>query len=232
MSTDEDMVKQGLMRTGDISKYAAAVDTSSSSSSPSASAGGSLKDSSKRALKNETCRSKEQKIEFFASAVGSLKDSSMMQKKFQKLSRNVSEAIASLKNSLNLDPAGDLNPTRIDTSRKHVWGSVVRNLTWLYPGSQLSEKFVSNIRKHYDSLPLSFAPSIIDKTYHIKPILYGIMALNSEYTYFLESVCCYFYNKRVIDKYIIISKTQLNLKRKKRKNNKLTIPTTYQLTQP
>lgn len=126
-STDEDMVEQGLMRTGDRSESAAAVDTSSSSSSPSASAGGSLK------------------------------DSSMMQKKFQKLSRNVSEAIASLKNSLNLDPARDSNPTRIDTSRKHVWGSVVRNLTQLYPGSQLPEKLVSNIRKHYDSLPLSYA---------------------------------------------------------------------------
>ncbi|KVI11180.1 Protein kinase, catalytic domain-containing protein [Cynara cardunculus var. scolymus] len=128
-STDEDMVEQGLMRTGDRSESsaAAAVDTSSSSSSPSASAGGSLK------------------------------DSSMMQKKFQKLSRNVSEAIASLKNSLNLDPARDSNPTRIDTCRKHVWGSVVRNLTQLYPGSQLPEKLVSNIRKHYDSLPLSYA---------------------------------------------------------------------------
>lgn len=124
-STDEDMVEQGLMRTGDRSESStAAVDTSSSSSSPSASAGGSLK------------------------------DSSMMQKKFQKLSRNVSEAIASLKNSLNLDPARDSNPTRIDSSRKHVWGSVVRNLTQLYPGSQLPEKLVSNIRKHYDSLPL------------------------------------------------------------------------------
>ncbi|XP_023733938.1 serine/threonine-protein kinase STY46 [Lactuca sativa] len=127
-STDEDMVEQGLMRTGDRSESStAAVDTSSSSSSPSASAGGSLK------------------------------DSSMMQKKFQKLSRNVSEAIASLKNSLNLDPARDSNPTRIDSSRKHVWGSVVRNLTQLYPGSQLPEKLVSNIRKHYDSLPLSYA---------------------------------------------------------------------------
>ena len=32
-----------------------------------------------------------------------VKDSSAMQKKLQRLSRNVSEAIASLKNSLNLD---------------------------------------------------------------------------------------------------------------------------------
>ncbi|PWA93194.1 protein kinase superfamily protein [Artemisia annua] len=84
-------------------------------------------------------------------------------KKFQKLSRNVSEAIASFKNfSLNLE--SNINNTRNDNSsssssscRKHVWGSVVRNLTQLYPGSQLPEKLVSNIRKHYDSLPLSYA---------------------------------------------------------------------------
>ncbi|KAL8254942.1 hypothetical protein R6Q59_033163 [Mikania micrantha] len=92
-----------------------------------------------------------------AAVAGTGKDSSVMQKKLQKLSRNVSEAIASLKNSLNLDTARDLNPTRIDTCRKHVWGSVVRSLTQLYPGSQLPEKLVSNIRKHYDSLPLSYA---------------------------------------------------------------------------
>nr|XP_043622893.1 serine/threonine-protein kinase STY46-like [Erigeron canadensis] len=133
-STDDDsMVEQGLMRTADRSESStaaaatAATDTSSTSSSPSR-------------------------------TNNSLKDTSVMQKKFQKLSRNVSEAIASLKNSLNLDPARESNPTRIDnTCRKHVWGSVVRNLTQLYPGSQLPEKLVSNIRKHYDSLPLSYA---------------------------------------------------------------------------
>ncbi|KAI7738215.1 hypothetical protein M8C21_032884 [Ambrosia artemisiifolia] len=87
----------------------------------------------------------------------SVKDTSLMQKKLQKLTRNVSEAIASLKNSLNLDPARDSNPTRIDACRKNVWGSVVRNLTQLYPGSQLPEKLVSSIRKHFDSLPLSYS---------------------------------------------------------------------------
>ncbi|KAI4305342.1 hypothetical protein L6164_028713 [Bauhinia variegata] len=91
------------------------------------------------------------------------KESSAMQKKFQKLSRNVSEAIASLKNSLNLDSARDPPPSKIDTnSRKVVWGSVVRNLTQLYPGSQLPEKLMSNIRKHYDSLPLSYAQAGFD----------------------------------------------------------------------
>ncbi|KAK9054845.1 hypothetical protein SSX86_025924 [Deinandra increscens subsp. villosa] len=88
-------------------------------------------------------------------SASSVKDRAVVQKKWQKLSRNVSEAIASLKNSLHLDP----NPTRVDTDtcRKHVWGSVVRNLTQLYPGSQLPETLVSTIRKHYDSLPLSYA---------------------------------------------------------------------------
>lgn len=75
-----------------------------------------------------------------------------MQKRIQRLSRNVSEAIASLKNSLNLDSA--VPSGRVDNCRKNVWAGVVRNLTQLYPGSQLPEKLVSNIRKHYDSLPL------------------------------------------------------------------------------
>ncbi|XP_071701307.1 uncharacterized protein [Rutidosis leptorrhynchoides] len=128
-TTDDDMVEQGLMRgSGDRSESSSAATAAIDSSSSSSSPSASFN-----------------------------KDGSVMQKKFQKLSRNVSEAIASLKNTLNLDPARDSNPTRIDTSRKHVWGSVVRNLTQLYPGSQLPEKLVSNIRKHYDSLPLSYA---------------------------------------------------------------------------
>ena len=89
-----------------------------------------------------------------SAGAGTKDSSSAMQKKFQKLSRNVSEAIASLKNSLNLDPVRDPPSSKIDNSRKVVWGSVVRNLTQLYPGSQLPEKLMSNIRKHYDSLPL------------------------------------------------------------------------------
>lgn len=97
-----------------------------------------------------------------SSAPSSVKESSAMQKKLQRLSRNVSEAIASLKNSLNLDSACEPPPSRIDGSRKLVWGSVVRNLTQLYPGSQLPEKLVSNIRKHYDSLPLSYAQAGFD----------------------------------------------------------------------
>lgn len=127
-STDEDMVEQVLMRTHDRSE--SLTENSSSSSSVAA------------AITNG----------------GGFKESSAMQKRLQRLSRNVSEAIASLKNSLNLDSAREspAPPGRGDNCRKHVWAGVVRNLTQLYPGSQLPEKLVSNIRKHYDSLPLRF----------------------------------------------------------------------------
>ncbi|KAL1162415.1 hypothetical protein V6Z11_A07G198800 [Gossypium hirsutum] len=135
-TADDDMVEQVLVRSNDRSE-----DTSSSSSS---------------------------------SASAKLEAPSAKNKRFQRLSRNVSEAIASLKNSLNLDtssprdqlpppvpsvPSSSSNP---DVCRKVVWGTVVRNLTQLYPGSQLPEKLVSNIRKHYDSLPLSYAQAGFD----------------------------------------------------------------------
>ncbi|XP_015874572.2 uncharacterized protein LOC107411490 [Ziziphus jujuba] len=100
-----------------------------------------------------------------SSSGAGVKESSAMQKRLQRLSRNVSEAIASLKNSLNLDSARDPPPSstaKVESCRKVVWCSVVRNLTQLYPGSQLPEKLVSNIRKHYDSLPLSYAQAEFD----------------------------------------------------------------------
>ncbi|XP_040993880.1 probable serine/threonine-protein kinase DDB_G0282895 [Juglans microcarpa x Juglans regia] len=93
------------------------------------------------------------------------KESSAMQKRLQRLSRNVSEALASLKNTLNLDSARDSpspSSPKTECCRKVMWGSVVRNLTQLYPGSQLPEKLVSNLRKHYDSLPLSYAQAGFD----------------------------------------------------------------------
>lgn len=133
-STDEDMVEQVLMRTQDRSEGSAPESSSSSG-------GGAT-----------------------AVASGPMKDSSAMQKRLQRLSRNVSEAIASLRNSLNLDSARDQTTpsNKIESCRKVVWCSVVRNLTQLYPGSQLPEKLVSNIRKHYDSLPLSYAQAGFD----------------------------------------------------------------------
>ncbi|KAL1217602.1 Serine/threonine-protein kinase STY8 [Cardamine amara subsp. amara] len=99
--------------------------------------------------------------------------SSAMQKRFQRLSRNVSEAIASLKNSLNLDSARDnqsvggapFPKTEVSGGgggRKLVWATVVRNLAKMYPGSQLPEKLVSNLKKHYDSLPFSYNQADFD----------------------------------------------------------------------
>ncbi|XP_059660899.1 uncharacterized protein LOC132307218 [Cornus florida] len=135
-STDEDLVEQVLMRTQDRSE---GLPENSSAAAAAAGGGGG--------------------------GGGGTKESSAMQKRLQRLSRNVSEAIASLKNTLNLDSARDSAlppPSRIESCRKVVWGSVVRNLTQLYPGSQLPEKLVSNIRKHYDSLPLSYAQAGFD----------------------------------------------------------------------
>ncbi|KAL6003134.1 hypothetical protein ACLOJK_023357 [Asimina triloba] len=81
--------------------------------------------------------------------------------KWQRFGRNVAEAITNLKNSLNLDTPRD--PTaRMESCRKLMWGGVVHNLTQLYPGSQLPEKLISNIRKHFDSLPLSYAQAGFD----------------------------------------------------------------------
>ncbi|OIW04384.1 hypothetical protein TanjilG_32576 [Lupinus angustifolius] len=96
------------------------------------------------------------------SSSSSTKDSSLLHNKFQKLTRNVSEAIASFKNSLNLDSPRDPSSSKIEASRKIAWGTVVRNLTQLYPGSQLPEKLMSNIRNHYDSLPLSYGQAEFD----------------------------------------------------------------------
>ncbi|KAF9596673.1 hypothetical protein IFM89_012872 [Coptis chinensis] len=93
---------------------------------------------------------------------GGFKDSSVMQKKLQKLKCNVSEAITNLKNSLNLDSVRGPQGSKIETCRKLVWGGVVKNLTQLYPGSQLPEKLISNIRKHFDSLPVSYAQADFD----------------------------------------------------------------------
>ncbi|CAK7330475.1 unnamed protein product [Dovyalis caffra] len=149
-STDEDMVEQVLMRTQDRSE-------TSSSSTTTAAASLQLSDQSSNLSLKDTISS-----------------SSAMQKRLQRLSRNVSEAIASLKNSLNLDSPrdsqvqltssqqGNCNGNKSERCRKVVWASVVRNLTQLYPGSQLPEKLVSNIRKHYDSMPLSYAQAGFD----------------------------------------------------------------------
>ncbi|KAL8027061.1 hypothetical protein ABFS82_14G068300 [Erythranthe guttata] len=142
-STDDDAVEQVLMRTHGRSECPP-ENNPSSSSPPSA-----------------------------AAAAAEIRDSSAFQKRFQRLSRNVSEAIASLKNTLNLDSAREPPLSSPSSCRRHVWGGVVRSLTQLYPGSQLPEKLVSNLRKHYDSLPISYSHAgfeMKDVFLHIKLI--------------------------------------------------------------
>lgn len=78
-------------------------------------------------------------------------------KKWHRLGRNFAGAIAALKNSLNFDssalPRGE---------NKLSWGGVVRSLTQLFPSSQLPEKLVADIRRHFDSLPNSYSQAGFD----------------------------------------------------------------------
>ncbi|KAI0519849.1 hypothetical protein KFK09_007310 [Dendrobium nobile] len=78
-------------------------------------------------------------------------------KKWHRLGRNFSGAIAALKNSLNLDSSA---PPRGES--KLSWGGVVRSLAQLFPSSQLPEKLVSDIRRHFDSLPNSYSQAGFD----------------------------------------------------------------------
>lgn len=130
-STDEDMVEQVLMRTHDRSEASPGNKNSSATGTTN----------------------------------GTIKETSAMQKRLQRLSRNVSEAIASLKNSLNLDsalqPMFSAESGGAENCRKQIWGNVVRSFTQVYPGSQLPEKLVNNIRRHYDSLPLRYETHLI-----------------------------------------------------------------------
>ncbi|KAK1270866.1 Serine/threonine-protein kinase HT1 [Acorus gramineus] len=83
-----------------------------------------------------------------------------------------SSAIASLKSSLNIIDASSSSSSS-DSTAKAAWGVVVRHLTQLYPGSQLPEKLISNVRRHFDSLPLSYAQvgfDMKDVLLHIKLI--------------------------------------------------------------
>ncbi|KAL0928921.1 hypothetical protein M5K25_000854 [Dendrobium thyrsiflorum] len=65
------------------------------------------------------------------------------EKKWQRMSRNVVAAIAALKNSLNHDVSNS-------------------SLTELFPGSHIPEKLLSNIRRHFDSLPNSYSQAGFD----------------------------------------------------------------------
>ncbi|GAU31052.1 hypothetical protein TSUD_214880 [Trifolium subterraneum] len=89
----------------------------------------------------------------------SSKDSSILihKNKFHKLGRNFSDAITSFKNTLNFN-----NNESLPSSKKLAWASVLRNLTQLYPGTQLPDNLISTIRNHYHSLPLSYAQAEFD----------------------------------------------------------------------
>nr|WIL59886.1 nodulation protein [Melilotus officinalis] len=90
------------------------------------------------------------------------KDSSILihKNKFHKLGRNLSDAITSFKNTLSLNNSN--NPESPPSSKKLAWASVLRNLTQLYPGTQLPDNLISSIRNHYHSLPLSYAQAEFD----------------------------------------------------------------------
>ncbi|XP_020108876.1 fibroblast growth factor receptor 3 [Ananas comosus] len=80
-------------------------------------------------------------------------------KKWQRLGRNFAGAIAALKSSLNIDSPRDPSPR----SEKHFWGGAVRCLAQLYPNThQPSEKLIANLRRHFDSLPNSYAQAGFD----------------------------------------------------------------------
>ena len=83
------------------------------------------------------------------SSAAGVKESSAMQKRFQRLSRNVSEALASLKNSLNLDSPRDPSASKIESCRKLVWGGVVRNLTLVVSYRRSSSPIFASIMIPY-----------------------------------------------------------------------------------
>lgn len=133
-SIDEDMVEQVLVRNGERSDIGAGDNSVLGSS-------------------------KNQKFDNNSNGNNSgVKD--VVQKKWQRLGKNVAGAINTLKNTLNLDTIS--RDGSRNECRKVVWGSVLKNLTQLYPGSQLPEKLISNVRKHFDSMPLSYAQAEFD----------------------------------------------------------------------
>lgn len=133
-SIDEDMVEQVLVRNGERSDIDAGDNSALGSS-------------------------KNQKFDNNSNGNNSgVKD--VVQKKWQRLGKNVAGALNTLKNTLNLDTIS--RDGSRNECRKVVWGSVLKNLTQLYPGSQLPEKLISNVRKHFDSMPLSYAQAEFD----------------------------------------------------------------------
>ncbi|KAK4425670.1 hypothetical protein Salat_1761000 [Sesamum alatum] len=101
-------------------------------------------------LADMACGTRENKL---------LEPNEMQSDRIDRENSRTSPAIASLKDTLNLDSACEPPASMPSSCRRQVWGNVVQSLTQLYPYrySQLPEKLVSNLRKHYDSLPLNYA---------------------------------------------------------------------------
>ncbi|WOL04614.1 serine/threonine-protein kinase STY46 [Canna indica] len=76
-------------------------------------------------------------------------------KKWQRLGRNFAGAIAALRSSLNRDPARDPSLSPFDRLLRGV--GLARNA-----GDQPPDKLVSSIRRHFDSLPNSYAQAGFD----------------------------------------------------------------------
>lgn len=138
-STDEDMVEQVLMKTNHRSDAI----------SPFKSPADAVSDP--------------------ASTTVSTSGTSPTTKKWHRLSRNFSGAIAALKSSLTLDSS-----LQSRGDGKLSWSGVVRTLTQFFPSSQISEKLVADIRLHFESLPSSYLQAGFD----MKEVLFHIRLID------------------------------------------------------
>ncbi|KAJ3682854.1 hypothetical protein LUZ60_013081 [Juncus effusus] len=73
-------------------------------------------------------------------------------------------AISALKNSFNSDNNGVQAQQRQEQrADRPIWAGIVRNLAQLYPrNNHLPERLVANLRRHFDSLPNSYAQAGFD----------------------------------------------------------------------
>ncbi|KAK8921751.1 Light-sensor Protein kinase [Platanthera zijinensis] len=107
-----------------------------------------------------------------ASTVSTSATSPTATKKWHRLSRNFSGAIAALKSSLSLDSS-----VQSRGESKLSWGGVVRSVAQFFPSSQISEKLVADIRLHFDALPNSYLQAgfdMKDVLFHIRLIDHAI----------------------------------------------------------
>ncbi|RWW37850.1 hypothetical protein BHE74_00056970 [Ensete ventricosum] len=130
-STDEDTVEQVLMQTQDRSEaFHRSSATAASSASPACNSSSASSSSSSST----------------SSSPPSPSAALPPPKKWQRLGRNFAGAIAALRSSLNIDPSRDPSPSRFDRLLRGV--GLARN-----PGGLPSDKLVSSVRRHFDSLP-------------------------------------------------------------------------------